>query len=122
MIAPEMVKQRDVVVVAKHPHNSQLVTVVPLSATAPSRIEKYHHRLSKNPRPDSDAEVEIWAKCDMVYTLCLERLDMHYTRTRRGGRQDVRVQLPPEDFAAIQRCLAIALNLSNNAGVPERGF
>ncbi|KAF1010253.1 MAG: hypothetical protein E5299_01722 [Burkholderia gladioli] len=54
----------------------------------------------------------ILAKCDMVYTVSTARLDMHHTRTRRGGRQSIRVQLPPENFAAIRRCVAIALNLA----------
>ena len=122
MIEPEMVKRREVVVIARHKHNGQLVTVVPLSATEPERPETYHYRLSKDPRPDGDPTKTIWAKCDMVYTLCLERLDMHYTRTRRGARQSVRVQLPPEDIAAIRLCVAAALQLTDNRGVPARGL
>jgi uncharacterized protein YifN (PemK superfamily) len=122
MIEPEMVKRRDVVVIARHPHNSQLVTVIPLSTTAPSRPEAYHHQLTKNPRPDGDQTATVWAKCDMLYTLCLERLDTHYTRTRRGGRQSLRIQLPSDDFAAIRRCVAVALNLIDNEIVPARGL
>ena len=56
----------------------------------------------------------VWAKCDMVYTVSLERLEMHYLRTRRGGRQVVSVQLRPEEFKAVQRCVAIALQLTDN--------
>jgi hypothetical protein len=47
---------------------------------------------------------------------------MHYVRTRRGGRQLIPVQLAPEDFSAIRRCVAIALNLADNQRVPERGI
>ena len=114
MVEPEMVKMRDVVVIARHATNPRLVTIVPLSASQPSRPEPYHHELSKDPRPDGDAMRPIWAKCDMVYTVSLERLELHYTRSRRGGRQSVRVRLPPEDFAAIRRCVAIALDLTDN--------
>lgn len=89
-----MVKMRDVVVLSQHKQNSRLVTVVPLSASAPDRPQPYHHELPKDPRPDGDCMHPIWAKGDMVYTVSLERLEMHYTRTRRGGRQTVRVQLP----------------------------
>jgi uncharacterized protein YifN (PemK superfamily) len=62
MIAPEMVKRREVVVIARHKRNSQLVTVVPLSATEPERPEAYHHQLAKDPRPDGDPTKTIWAK------------------------------------------------------------
>ena len=122
MIEPEMLKMRDVVVLAQHKQNSRLVTVVPLSASAPERPQPYHHELPHDPRPDGDSMRPIWVKRDMVYTLSLERLEMHYTRTRRGGRQSVRVQLPPADFAAIRRCVAIALNLADNQGVPTWGI
>ena len=114
MIEPEMVKMRDVVVLVPHRQNRQLVTVVPLSTTAPSPVQPYHHALSADPRPDGDTMRTVWAKCDMVYTVSLERLEMHYTRTRRGGRQSQRVQLPPDDFAAIRRCVALALHLADN--------
>lgn len=114
MIAPEMIKIRDVVVLMPHKQNRQLVTVVPLSTTAPTPPQPYHHELAKDPRPDGDTMHSVWAKCDMVYTVSLERLEMHYTRSRRGGRQSVRVQLPPDDFAAIRNCVAIALHLSDN--------
>jgi len=122
MIEPEMVKMRDVVVIARHKQNQRLVTIVPLSAAQPKPPQPYHHELAQDPRPDGDAMHPIWAKCDMVYTVSLERLDMHHTRTRRGGRQSVRVQLAPADFMAIRRCVAIALDLSDNAGVPIWDF
>ena len=118
-----MVKMRDVVVIARHRHNFRLVTVVPLSASQPAHLELYHHELTKDPRPGGDSMHPIWAKCDMVYTVSVERLELHYTRTRRGGRQSVRVQLPTEDFAAIRAGVAVALNLDSpyNQTVPERG-
>lgn len=37
-LAPEMVKVRPVIVVAKHKKNAQLVTVVPLSSTQPEPL------------------------------------------------------------------------------------
>lgn len=122
MIEPEMVKVRDVVVLTKHKKNSKLVTVVPLSSTAPTHPQPYHYMLQKNPRPDGDPAIEVWAKCDMVYTVTLERLEMHYTRTRRGGRQVQQVLLHPNEFAAIRQCVAIGMGLANNNGVPVWDF
>lgn len=57
---------------------------------------------------------DVWAKCDMVYTMSIERMEMHYTRTRRGGRESKKVNLPAADFDAIKKCVAIALGLPHN--------
>lgn len=114
MIEPEMIKIRDVVVLAPHKQNRRLVSVIPLSTTAPIPPQPYHYLLSKDPRPDGTNMRDVWAKCDMVYTVSTERLEMHYTRTRRGGRESVKVVLPPVDFEAIQKRVAIALGLPHN--------
>ncbi|WP_075358503.1 type II toxin-antitoxin system PemK/MazF family toxin [Caballeronia sordidicola] len=111
MVVPEMVKKRDVVVIARNKHNHHLVTVVPLSTTTPARIEDYHHRLERNLRVDGDPNAEVWAKCDMLYTVSLARLSMYYTRTRRGGRQTVSMAVSQTDFQAIQAAVASALGL-----------
>lgn len=119
MVVPEMVKKRDVVVIARNKHNSKLVTVVPLSTTAPGRIEDYHHKLEKNLRIDGDAEAEVWAKCDMLYTVSLERLSMYYTKSRRGGRQTVQMNVTAADFLAIQGGVAAALGFPRQP--PSKG-
>lgn len=114
MIEPEMIKPRDVVVIAPHKHNRRLVSVIPLSTTAPTPPQPYHHLLSKDPRPDGTNMHDVWAKCDMVYTVSIERLKMHYTRTRRSGRESEKIFLPTVDFEAIRKCVAIALGLPHN--------
>ncbi len=73
-IVPEMIKVRLVVVLARNRKNRRLVTVVPLSTTAPSVVEDHHHELATNPLP-AKAGVRCWAKCDMVATVSLARLD-----------------------------------------------
>lgn len=109
MVVPEMVKKRDVVVIARNKHNSRLVTVIPLSTTPPERAEDYHHALERNPRPDGNPGGVVWAKCDMIYTVSLARLELYYTRTRRGGRQTVSPLLSPPDQAAVMRGVCAAL-------------
>jgi uncharacterized protein YifN (PemK superfamily) len=111
MVVPEMVKKRDVVVIARNKHNNHLVTVVPLSTTAPARVEDYHHKLERNLRVDGDPNAEVWVKCDMLYTVSLERLSLYYTRSRRGGRQTVQMYVSTADFHAIQAAVAAALGL-----------
>ena len=74
-IAPEIVKTRPVVVISPaHLSRVNLVTVVPLSTTAPTPVEGHHYKLLGNPIPGSSA-IEVWAKCDLVATVCFDRLD-----------------------------------------------
>jgi uncharacterized protein YifN (PemK superfamily) len=82
-ISPEIIKKRPVVVVSpSHLRRPGLVTVIPLSTTPPNPVERYHYRLTGNPVPGSDA-AEVWAKCDLIATVCIERLD----RVKFGRRQ-----------------------------------
>lgn len=122
MIEPEMIKKRDVVVLTPNKRNRRLVTIIPLSTTAPTVPQPYHHELSQDPRPGATAMCSVWAKCDMVYTVSLGRLESHYIRTRRGGRQTIRLKLPDRDFTAIRLAVANALNLGDNSTVPVKDF
>jgi uncharacterized protein YifN (PemK superfamily) len=108
-IAPEMVKVRPVVVLSRHRHNRNLVTVVPLSTTEPTRIEDHHHELSTNPLPDKP-HTSCWAKCDMVATVSLVRLDRYHI----GRNQYVVPEVNAIDFMAIRAGVASALQLTDN--------
>lgn len=109
-VAPEMIKTRPVVVIASNKKNSRLVTVVPLSTTPPERPEDHHHELSANPLPDKP-HLSCWAKCDMVVTVSLHRLDRY-----QMGRRDFRTfTVSDADFKQIQRGVLVALGLQ---GVP----
>lgn len=106
-VEPEMVKKRPVVVVARNRGNSQLVTVVPLSTTAPDVLGSHHHPLPFNPVPVYKG-TQCWAKCDMIATVSIARMD-------RLKDKQVRVtpQIPQADLAAIQLCVVKALQLQN---------
>lgn len=108
---PEMVKTRPVVILAKHKHNSKLVTVVPLSTTAPTKLGAHHHQLSSNPKPGENKTLPVWAKCDMVYTLSIERLELFQIRTRQG-RQTIQAHVDDADFSAIKDGVRAALSLN----------
>lgn len=105
-VAPEMVKRRPVVVLARNRRNRQLVTVVPLSTTEPNPLEPYHHLLAQSPLPNAHG-VSCWAKCDMVATVALARLD----RCKAGRGQYVVPALPATDLTAIRAGVAIALGV-----------
>ena len=73
-VPPEMSKIRPIVVVSpNHPRRAGLVTVVPLSATAPDPIRSFHYRLTRAPLPTGPAAVR--AKCDLVTSVSIARLD-----------------------------------------------
>lgn len=105
-VLPEMVKVRPVVVIARNRRNRRLVTVVPLSTTAPDAPDAHHPALSANPLPGRE-RIACLAKCDMVATVSLARLD----RFRTERRLYVTPLLPAPDFQAIKRAVASALGL-----------
>lgn len=105
-VTPEMIKRRPVVVLARNRQNRHLVTVVPLSTTPPKPIEAYHHRLERSPLPNWTGAV-CWAKCDMVATVSLTRLD----RCKAGKGAYVVPRLPEADLTAIRAAVAIALGV-----------
>jgi uncharacterized protein YifN (PemK superfamily) len=105
---PEMVKIRPVIVIRKHRTNSLLVTVVPLSTTAPDCILEHHLEL---PSYLQGASPTCWAKCDMVATVSLSRLDRIKSRDRKGNRVYVISQLETDEFHAIKVAVRRALGL-----------
>ena len=109
-VVPEMVKVRPVVVIARNRKNRKLVTVVPLSTTAPGEPDAHHHELSGNPLPGRERRT-CWAKCDMIATVSLDRLD-RVKVVRAGRREYVSPMLPEVDFEAIRAAVGNALGLA----------
>ena len=104
---PEMIKRRPVVVIAPHPKRQiGLCTIVPLSTTTPVPVEAFHHRMDPHSLPGKLGTKETWAKCDMLYTVSLERLSR---ATKRGEAATLRVL--DEDLDAIRDCVMVALGL-----------
>nr|VFJ47699.1 MAG: Uncharacterized protein YifN, PemK superfamily [Candidatus Kentron sp. FW]VFJ62998.1 MAG: Uncharacterized protein YifN, PemK superfamily [Candidatus Kentron sp. FW] len=111
--APEMIKRRPVVVISPRLRRSrQLCTIVPLSTTAPNPVETFHHRMSPQSLPGKLAEKESWAKCDMLYTVSLERLDrVMIGRDRQGNRIYVAEGVTANDLTAIRRAVLFSLGI-----------
>lgn len=109
-VVPEMVKTRPVVVVSPRFRNRPgLCTVVPLSSVEPTPIERYHHRISEGAYPP--ARGPMWAKCDMLATVSLARLDRIRTKDPAGKRLYVVYQMPEEDMELIRHGICHALGL-----------
>ena len=108
--APEMIKKRPVVIISPRRRRSQLCTVVPLSTVSPDPVEQFHHRMNPLSLPVHLRGSHTWAKCDMLYTVSLARLDR--VRVTIGGHRTYYEQeVLPEDLEAIRRGVTIALNL-----------
>jgi mRNA interferase MazF len=86
-IVPEMVKLRPVIVVSPRLRRREgLVAVVPLSTSEPDVMMDYQIELTlARPLPMPFNSPTMWAKCDMVTTLALSRLD-RFKEARRDGR------------------------------------
>lgn len=97
---PEMVKVRPIVVISpKLPYRSEIVTIVPLSTTAPKHEYPFCVRLSKNYMPNSDPNLEVWAKCDMVMNISKNRLNA----IKIGRRQYYYPTLNQEDLELVRK-------------------
>ena len=104
--APELTKKRPVIVISPRlPYRSGLVTIVPISTTAPRSMVPYVCRLSKNYAPWGEPDVETWAKCDLVMNVGLARLEAF----KVDRRKFVSPRLSPEDLAAVRQAVLAGL-------------
>ncbi len=110
---PEMVKNRPVVVVSRK--HRDLATVVPLSTTEPIPLEKRHHELQDASLPPPLRGKRCWAKCDLVTTVALWRLDRVRggKHPRTGKRTYYSHQVSPQDLKAIQDAILHVLGLGH---------
>src|SRR5688572_4277170 len=108
---PEMVKRRPVVILSLRRHNAQTCIVVPLSNTPPDPPDAYHHELNvQQSLPRLLRHSRTWAKCNMVTTVALGRLDrVRDGRDSEGRRVYVVGRVCNPDFAAIRQAVLIAL-------------
>jgi uncharacterized protein YifN (PemK superfamily) len=86
-VVPEMIKQRPVIVVSKHPHHLKLLAVVPISTTKPSLIKNYHLEMNAQFCSTYLSGERSWVKCDMINVLSLDRI--HLARDKKSGIQHI---------------------------------
>ena len=114
-VAPEMVKLRPVVIVSPRLRKrGNLVTVVPLSTTAPNPAESHHCSLTLAvPLPRPYNAPDMWAKCDMFATVALSRLDRFRDGRNAGGgsRKFTTGKVTSEQLVAIRRAMLCGLGL-----------
>lgn len=118
---PEMVKRRPVIVISPElPGRTGLVTVVPLSTKRPDPVRDFHLLLNKRALPQLThfQERESWAKCDMIYTVSLQRLNLIQLGKRGtdGRRQYFKQRLGRETMAQLYGCVLHGIGLPRLAG------
>ena len=114
LIGPEMVKTRPVVVVGvEKGGNARLVTVVPVSMTAPEPILDHHVEINERYLPEAlqSRAGSRWAKCDMICTVGIGRLSVAQSRRVAGRRVSQLTQVPPAVGVQIRLALAKVLNI-----------
>lgn len=99
---PEMIKIRPVVVISPQlPDRPDLCTVVPISTKKPLVLRNYHHEISPQSLAGGLEKNRCWAKCDMLYTVSLQRLDRIRARGTSSRRSYVTGLATEEDMLAI---------------------
>lgn len=112
LIVPEIVKVRPVVIVSPRPRKkSGLCTLVPLSTTPPKDILPCHYKIIlSQPLSPKWEELELWAKCDLLYTMSFERLDRFYSKIN-GQRKYYDRKISEEHTANIMNSIRSYLGL-----------
>lgn len=114
-VAPEMVKRRPVIIVSPRLRKrGNLVAVIPLSTTAPDPVG-CHHCMLALPRPlpkPFDSET-MWAKCDMLATVSLSRLDRFRAGRGGGARLYVSGQLNGDQIKDVRAAILAGLGLDS---------
>ena len=115
-VPPEMTKLRPVVIVSPRlRRRNDLVSVVPLSTTEPVPVELHQCAivlLTALPAPYNSTKM--WAKCDMIATVALSRLDRFRAARKSGssGRHYVSGQLDPSQMLLIRRAILYSLGFA----------
>ena len=110
---PEMVKRRPVIAFSPRlRHRRGLITVVPLSTTAPDRQAPYHCTISLPYALPNFEQIECWVKADMLATVGFHRLELFRTdRDQKGQRKYLTPKISEEDFEKVRECVKAALGL-----------
>ena len=102
-VPPEMTKRRPVVVLSRRSRKSLTCTVIPLSTSPPDGPQPYHHLMDSASLAGKFTRDETWAKCDMVTTVSINRLDrILIGRDSRGKRMYSTSCITMHDFLAIK--------------------
>ncbi|MGN3974746.1 type II toxin-antitoxin system PemK/MazF family toxin [Tsuneonella sp. SYSU-LHT278] len=108
---PEMVKRRLCIVISpKLKRRDNLATVVPLSATCPEPLEDWNYKVELVCKSWGDGPR--WAACDMLATVCYDRLSRpHYRHPVTDIRLFEKLALSTVDLDEVRARVRLALGL-----------
>jgi mRNA interferase MazF len=115
VIDPEMRKARPAVVIGPRLRSrGRLVTVVPLSTTAPAELMDFHCKIELvAPLPPPFNSPVMWAKCDLISSVSLDRLDRFKEQHQRGGPRRWRTgSVNPEQLRALKVAVLCGLGFN----------
>lgn len=108
--APEMTKVRPGVVVSRClKGTAMLCVVIPFSTTIPDPVMPYHTQVTTDPPLPRYIDPHPWAKCDMIYTLSISRLDLPSYVDSKGNRVYIKQYLNASDMMKIEQCIKFHL-------------
>ena len=113
---PEMTKSRPVIVLSPliQAHSRSTLLVAPLSTKEPNPCLNYHLKVTlPGTAIPKDLLRQCWLKGDMVYSLCLSRLDFyHFDRDKiTGKRVYYKDKFTGEDLFNIRKAIMHAIGL-----------
>lgn len=111
-VAPEIVKERRVIIVSPRNDGARLALVVPVSTTPPRVVRPVHVRLpGERTYPCFSGAPEVWVKGDLIAHVRFDRL----SRVRAGGREIRTVRIHPTHFKQVQAAVLRSLALGRLA-------
>ncbi|EFN3234513.1 hypothetical protein HKH61_004790 [Escherichia coli] len=127
-VSPEINQCRPVLILREEIVGSQkLVVVVPISNTEPNPLCSFHHELD-DASPSLSGHMmgkKHWAKCDLVSTVSVDRLDRIRSRDPRTGKNYFHVGvMTDDDFDAVRDKVMYGIGFDDfldvkNEGVPD---
>jgi len=101
---PEMIKTRRVIIISpKKFNNLGTCLVVPISKAPPDPEPPLHVKFEPGQYDFFHRLLPCWAKCNMVYSVSLQRLDR-----LRIGTQYLTPSISPQDLRLVRRAVALA--------------
>ncbi len=113
-VPPEMVKPRLAVVISPPiKARGRLLTIVPLSMTAPTVVMPYHCQVDiPFDLPPRWGNVPRWVKGDMINAVSFARASLLALNKEANGKRIYQTQvLAPDQLRQIQRCVLAGLGL-----------
>ncbi len=103
---PEMQKERRAIVISRRGLSSGRVTVVPVSKSDTNSEQPHHHKFEAGRYQFFHAREPVWAVCDHVYTVSLNRLWQVNV-----NRRPTIPTISDDDLANVRRLVGTALGV-----------